>query len=208
MIMDEMRKRADVLPVPATANHGHDPYPISNEGNAPTTEDLQISANPFAGRLGGNQEFILPSGNPDRVKILQRTPDAAPLRSWKSSLQLQQFAEFDLWRAAIIEGWATCMLTWITCMFSVGLGAVAKELSTGPLVPNIVGNVVNAINLALFIFAAGPPSGGHINPTISIATFLLGLATLPRVVLYVLFQTAGASLGGLLTRAALGTSDV
>jgi glycerol uptake facilitator-like aquaporin len=62
---------------------------------------------------------------------------------------------------------------------------------------------VNAISLSLLIFSASPISGGHMNPLISISTFFGRLTTLPRTVLYVLFQTAGATIAGLLIRTAL-----
>jgi glycerol uptake facilitator-like aquaporin len=72
----------------------------------------------------------------------------------------------------------------------------------------LVAGASNAILLSLFIFAAGPVSGGHLNPTITIATFLSRLSTFPRAVLYVAFQVGGAGLGGLLVRASLDTRNV
>lgn len=87
------------------------------------------------------------------------------------------------------------------------LWTMRSELSTGPLVPSLVAGASNTILLSLFIFAAGPVSGGHLNPTITIATFFSRLSTFPRAVLYVTFQVGGAGLGGLLVRASLDTRD-
>ena len=60
------------------------------------------------------------------------------------------------------------------------------------------------IILALFIYTTAPISGGHLNPLVTIATFLGRLATFPRMVLYVVFQLLGAVIGAFLLRAALG----
>jgi len=115
------------------------------------------------------------------------------------------------------------MIVYLTVMIAVGLGPVIKyrslpksrlllifysELSTGPLVPALIGGITNALILPLFIFSAGPVSGGHLNPTITIATFFTRLSTFPRALLYVIFQTGGAGLAGLLVRASLGTREV
>lgn len=60
------------------------------------------------------------------------------------------------------------------------------------------------ILLALFIYTTAPISGGHLNPLVTIATFLGRLATFPRMALYVVFQLCGAVIGAFLLRAALG----
>jgi glycerol uptake facilitator-like aquaporin len=70
-----------------------------------------------------------------------------------------------------------------------------------------VGGVSNFILLSLFIFAFSPVSGGHMNPNITIATFFARLTSFPRMVLYVAFQIIGATLAGLLIRAAYGTRN-
>jgi hypothetical protein len=59
-------------------------------------------------------------------------------------------------------------------------------------------------NACQFIFAASPASGGHLNPTITLATFFAGLCTLPRAVLYIVAQCAGAIVGCYWLRLGLG----
>jgi glycerol uptake facilitator-like aquaporin len=84
---------------------------------------------------------------------------------------------------------------------------ILRDFASGSLVPTILGSLTTALGLALFIFAASPVSGGHLNPLITISTFVNGLATFPRAVLYVLFQTAGATTAGyLLHSAGIGRS--
>jgi glycerol uptake facilitator-like aquaporin len=81
------------------------------------------------------------------------------------------------------------------------LGSFDNASFIGPL----VGGLTNFIFLTLFVYVFGAVSGAHLNPTITIATFFARLCTLPRLVLYVAFQTLGASLAGLLIRASFGT---
>ena len=182
----------------------------------------RIAYRPFAGRLGGNQDFAVSERDPDAQKILEQTPDAGLFLTWRDSLDLRGFRNIELYKSAFIEAWGklpplligvaydflgTCMLTFTTGILSVGLGAVGAELSTGALVPSIIGGVSNAIFLALFIFSAGTVSGGHLNPMITMAVFLTRLATLPRTVIYVVAQSIGGIIGALLIRAALGTKS-
>jgi glycerol uptake facilitator-like aquaporin len=73
----------------------------------------------------------------------------------------------------------------------------------GPL----VGGLTNWFLVTLLTFSLGSVSGAHLNPTITIATFFARLCTLPRMVLYVSFQTGGGAIAGLLIRASYGTRD-
>ena len=59
-----------------------------------------------------------------------------------------------------------------------------STFATGALVPSLLGGLTASLVLPLFIFATGPVSGVHLNPTITIATFFGRLATLPRCILY------------------------
>ena len=70
---------------------------------------------PFAGRLGGNQGFIVDQNNPGASTLLKEIPDAAPFFSWKASFSLEQFRQLGLWKAAFIEGWGTSNLQLLVC---------------------------------------------------------------------------------------------
>lgn len=74
--------------------------------------------------------------------------------------------------------------------------------------PSLIGSVIVIFMLPLFIYTVGPVSGGHLNPTITIATFFGRLTTLPRCILYVAFQILGSAVAGWLVRASLDTRSV
>jgi glycerol uptake facilitator-like aquaporin len=82
-------------------------------------------------------------------------------------------------------------------------GVFGTTAFLGPL----VGGITNWLFLTLFIYCFAPISGGHINPTITLATFFARLISLPRMVLYVIGQTAGAALAGLVLKDVYGSSD-
>lgn len=67
-------------------------------------QQLKPSVQPFAGRLGGNQEYILDRDDPDNEKELKKVPDAAPFLSVREALSPHSFLDFSLWRMAMVEG--------------------------------------------------------------------------------------------------------
>jgi len=164
----------------------------------------EVLSRPFVGRLGGNQAFTLSKDDPNYDEKLRKTPDAAPSLTWRGSFDLRGFRDVELWKQAVLEGWATSMLVWISGLLSLTFSSATQYFASGPLFPSLLGALGNSVSLMLFIFTAGPVTGGHMNPLITIGTFCTRLATFPRTVLYVLFQIAGATIGAFLIRAALG----
>jgi hypothetical protein len=81
----------------------------AHEISLPLTTSLQSSRTyqlilrPFAGRIGGNQHFILEPDTPEKRKLLQRIPDAAPYLTWKESFDIRPFGELELWKQAFAE---------------------------------------------------------------------------------------------------------
>lgn len=65
---------------------------------------------PFAGRLGGNQTFILDRSDPANAEVLQRVPDAAPNLNLREIFELRGFTEGGLWKAAIVECFGTFIM--------------------------------------------------------------------------------------------------
>ena len=53
----------------------------------------------FAGRLGGNQEFLASAGDLDS----DEEPDSVPGMTLRQQLSLRSFRHLPLWKAAIIE---------------------------------------------------------------------------------------------------------
>jgi hypothetical protein len=76
----------------------------------------------FVGRLGGNQAFTATKDQPDYDETIKKTPDARLYFTWAESFDLRPFGDPDLWLQALIEGWATCMLTFL-------VGATAYSLA-------------------------------------------------------------------------------
>eukprot|EP00850_Spirogloea_muscicola_P023411 SM000354S13406 [mRNA] locus=s354:23220:24746:- [translate_table: standard] len=112
-------------------------------------------------------------------------------------LRLSDFASPEVWRASVIELVATASL-----VFTSVTGTIAC-LEGGFLPPGKAVGLVNAGILALHILAAGPSSGGHINPSITFSTMLTGLTSFPRAVLYILAQTGGAIIGAAVAQGVL-----
>lgn len=73
----------------------------TNDGERAALKSAQLH---FAGRLGGNQEFVLDRNDPAQAALLQKTPDAAPFMSIAESFDLRSFRDLNLWKAAFIEG--------------------------------------------------------------------------------------------------------
>lgn len=169
---------------------------------------------PFAGRLGGNQTACLRGDVTTESESNRAIPDATPWISLSQQLDLRAFASPGLWKAALIEGWGTLMFVYITIWASMSpnvrpqppdaqLGNFNNAAFIGPA----VGGFINFALLTLFIICFGAVTGAHFNPSITVATFVARLCSVPRAVLYVGAQTAGAALAGLLARASYGTAD-
>ena len=58
---------------------------------------------PFAGRIGGNQEIVLDRSDPQNADLLKKIPDAAPLMSFRDGTDLRGFWHLDLWKFGFIE---------------------------------------------------------------------------------------------------------
>ena len=178
----------------------------------PTLQPAQLD---FAGRIGGNQEFIVDRHDPKHAALLARTPDAAPYMSLRESFDLRGFTEIELWKGAFAEGIGTMLIVYLTVWIAISPAGAAPPKPTTPagvfattaFLGALVGGTSNFIILTLLIFCFSPVSGGHLNPNITIATFLARLTSFPRMVLYVTAQIIGASLAGLLVRASYGTRD-
>jgi glycerol uptake facilitator-like aquaporin len=96
------------------------------------------------------------------------------------------------------------MLVFASGMIAIAVGPYNEPDSFK--VPLIVA-LTNWIAITLFIFAAAPASGGHLNPFITLATLTAGLSTFPRSLLYIIAQCIGGIIGGFWLKLGLGGPD-
>jgi hypothetical protein len=167
----------------------------------------EVISRPFAGRVGGNQHFALTPDTPAKAALLKEIPDAAPYLTWRESFDLQPFLAPELWKQALVEMYATAIFVflngWVEIMNLNTATALGGNALT-ELAANIIGETELVLSIALLVYATAPVSGGHLNPMISIATFLARLTSFPRLVLYVLAQCIGGRVGAFLIRASYG----
>jgi hypothetical protein len=167
-----------------------------------------VASRPFAGRIGGNQEFTLTPSDDSFTSTVQTLPDAGATFTWKQSFSLRGFADVELWKEASIEAVGTCLQVYLSGLAAIGLGDSAMNTSLGPVAPAAFGAITNVFLITLFVYAGGPVSGGHFNPLITMSTFFARLAVFPRAILYVLFQCTGSITAGYLIQASLIRSPV
>ncbi|KAF2398743.1 MIP transporter [Trichodelitschia bisporula] len=176
--------------------------PIQRSHSAPHSKTL--NSNYYAGRIGGNQLYALSPSDANFGKVTLNTPDATVTASWPELLDCRGFREIAVWKMGVLEGVGTCLQTFISGLLCTGLIPTVPKTSVGPVFPISLAAIAQIPLISLFIYSAGPISGGHFNPLITLSTFMTKLTSLPRAILYVSFQCIGAVVGGFILRAALG----
>lgn len=83
---------------------------------------LEPAISSFAGRLGGNQDFILDRNDPRNVELLEKVPDAAPCMTFAEIFDLKGFTSPDLWKFAMLE-----------CVGMNPAGFLLEDLPTRPV---------------------------------------------------------------------------
>lgn len=119
-----------------------------------------IISRPFAGRIGGNQQFAINHLHPDKDEILLKAPDATPYLSWSESFSLTPFTTGELWKQALYEGWSMCMFTFLSGLTTLAVSPLGSATVLKGFLPSLIGAAETMISLALFIYVAGPVSGG------------------------------------------------
>ncbi|TXB97345.1 hypothetical protein FocTR4_00011283 [Fusarium oxysporum f. sp. cubense] len=180
----------------------------------PSSPHYQSYSQPFAGRLGANQAYVVEGGTSEDDHLLHHAPDATPHMSFWELMDMRPIKNLDLWKAALIEGIGTLLFVYITIWVNISpdiapaaptqrFGSFDNAAFLGPL----IGGMTNLIFITLFITSFGAISGAHFNPLITFATFCARLCSLPRLILYVAAQIGGGALAGLLVRASWGGRD-
>jgi glycerol uptake facilitator-like aquaporin len=176
-----------------------DDFPTIRRARTHPHDIRKVNIQPFVGRLGGNQLFTTTD-----TSVSAGVPDAKRTASWRELLDLRGFLEWSTWQNAIIEAIGIGLLVFMTGLVTTGVIPIASSSSLGPIIPVSLAAVFQFIVLTLFIFTLGPVSGAHLNPLITMSTFFTKLTSLPRAVLYIVFQCIGAIIGAFVLRSALG----
>ncbi|RAL08714.1 MIP transporter [Aspergillus homomorphus CBS 101889] len=176
---------------------------------------LEPATTPFAGRIGGNQDFVLDRSDPKNIDVLHRVPDAAPCMTLPEIFDLRGFLAPELWKFAMLE----CVASMLNTFLSVWVTTHPMAKSTAPTSASGVystitffsptfGGLTNLLLTPLLIYTFSPSSGGHINPLITLATLFARIISFPRAVLYILAQTLGGALAGFALHAAYGDRNI
>ncbi|KAF1815632.1 aquaporin-like protein [Eremomyces bilateralis CBS 781.70] len=187
--------------------HHHDSPTDSTEQFDVPNRSYRVINRPYAGRLGGSQKFTISGTTAERQDLLQKVPDAAPYLRLREALNLRPLRDVELWKQALIEGYATTFFVWATAV----PGLVTKNILDGEddtplqkMTLHIISHVTLALVVALLVYATAPISGGHMNPMVTIGTFLNGLTSLPRAILYVIAQLIGSTIAAYLIKGMYG----
>ena len=161
-----MATRSADIEKAASRSSNEGPTPRRRNAGSPHHEARppRLATRPFAGRIGGNQEFTVAPGSSEFELLTETVPDAAANFSWAQSFNLRAFADPDLWKEATIEGVGSCLQQYIAGLYSIGLHPVLTETAIGPVLPATYGAICNFLLISLFIFAAGPVSGMYLSP--------------------------------------------
>ncbi|KAJ5719487.1 MIP transporter [Penicillium malachiteum] len=175
---------------------------------------MEPAISSFAGRLGGNQDFILDRNDPKNIALLEKVPDAAPCMTFAEIFDLRGFLSPDLWKFAMLECVASLMNVFISSWVTTHPMAATTYPTAGAGIYDTVtffsplfGGITNLLLTPLLIYTFGPSSGGHINPTITISCFFARVISFPRAVLYVAGQTLGGALAGFALHTSYGNRD-
>ncbi|KAJ6134010.1 hypothetical protein N7523_000332 [Penicillium sp. IBT 18751x] len=176
---------------------------------------LEPAIAPFAGRLGGNQDFIVDRHDPRNVEVLEKVPDAAPCMTLAEVFDFRGFLSPDLYKFAMLECVASMMNVFISCWVTTHpLTATtspktqAGVYATVTFFSPLFGGITNLLLTPLLIYTFSPSSGGHISPTITLATFFARIISFPRMVLYLAGQTFGGALAGFMLHSAYGSREI
>eukprot|EP01102_Stenamoeba_stenopodia_P005069 TRINITY_DN15573_c0_g1_i1.p1 TRINITY_DN15573_c0_g1~~TRINITY_DN15573_c0_g1_i1.p1 ORF type:complete len:319 (-),score=43.55 TRINITY_DN15573_c0_g1_i1:122-1078(-) len=131
----------------------------------------------------------------DKVSYVPRSAHISKLSRW---LGLYELTNLLVYKATFIEFIGTGLLTYVSC------ASVMSSVEQGFWSPRLALALIQVPILAIFIFSTARPTGGHLNPMITIATVFTRLTTPVRGTLYVIAQATGAICGAALLRVVVG----
>jgi aquaporin TIP len=115
-------------------------------------------------------------------------------------LALEEFGQGTAWRAAAAEFFATALFVFLGTGAVVASGAISGGADLTPARLAVIA-LAHGLAIMLLVAATANISGGHINPAVSIATFVSGNIGGARLVMYLVAQLVGAIVGSLLLKA-------
>ncbi|TID14643.1 MIP transporter [Venturia nashicola] len=140
----------------------------------------------------------------NRVANVTRLPHQ--LLTLRQSLSFDGFFQLRIWKHAALECCAMTMLVFFLGLVASQLMALVANKTASVLTVSMLGSLVNLLTIPLFIWAAAPDSGGHVNPFITMSTFFAGLTSFPQSLLYIVGQSIGSVIGGYLLKFSLDES--
>ncbi|KAJ5654061.1 MIP transporter [Penicillium lividum] len=171
------------------------PYLPQSEKGDHDHPHLEPAISSFAGRLGGNQDFILDRNDPNNVEMLEKMPDAAPEMTLCEIFDLKGFYSPDLWKFAMLE--CVGMLPPASPPSPIGPACVRFALANTPLRIASLMNVFISSWVTTHPMAATtyPTAGAGIYDTVTFFSPLFGGIT-NLLMTPLLIYTFGASSGG------------
>lgn len=99
-----------------------------------------------------------------RAGIIRYTKKDGRVAPVRLDFGFQEVRSRGIWLSLIVEFVGTLLLTFISC------GSVIAALNYGYNPPTVAIAIIHTILIPIFIYATAAASGGHLNPTISMAT--------------------------------------
>ncbi|KAL5985951.1 hypothetical protein ACLOJK_027941 [Asimina triloba] len=137
----------------------------------------------------------------EHVMVNLKTDAAATFGHLLSQrMGMHDFFSLDVWRASVGEMLGTAVLVFM--IDTIVISSTQANTNT----PNLLIAALAFVTVTILLVATIPVSGGHMSPTITLASTLLGLISPARAAVYVLAQCVGGVLGALALKAVLGSS--
>ncbi|KAH7317162.1 aquaporin-like protein [Stachybotrys elegans] len=142
------------------------------------TDEAAVNDQPNVATFEGS--FAPSARPPQRLKPWYKDRDYF-LDGWTSKY---------IWKAAFVEGVATAGLVYISGQLT-GTLISYNTVQIGAYI-----GVASIFLIITFVYATAAGTGAHMNPMITFSAMLSGICPVPRGILYMCCQTAGAALAG------------